>query len=262
MSEVIQSPANPKIKRLLRLREKRAREREGVILVEGRPEIDRYLETGYPVKEVYICPELVEDKDFLERLKVLVAPVTISRSAFTKLAYGHRLEGLVLVVPKPEIRAEDIPQKKQALFVVLEHLEKPGNLGAILRSADGVGADAVLVADPNVDVYNPNVIRASLGTIFSRPVLVSSNEEVLAFLKKRKVTVFAAAPEAAENYAQENLTSSAALVVGSEDKGLSDFWLQAADRKIRIPMRGKADSLNASVSTAIILYEILRQRNV
>ena len=261
MSSVIKSQVNPKIKRLVRLRDKRSRKREDAFLVEGRPEIDRFLETQQQIEEVYYCPKLMEDKQFLECFPKDVPQFEVDESVFAKFAYGHRMEGVVVVAKTPEHTLADVPLKKNPLYVVIEQVEKPGNLGAILRSCDGSGVDAIFLCDARVDLYNPNVIRASLGTIFSQCIVAESKEKIFDFLKEQNVQMCAATPDAKANYTEINWKQPLALVVGTESEGLTPFWLEKADQNIRIPMLGKADSLNVSVSTAIILYEMVRQRH-
>jgi TrmH family RNA methyltransferase len=186
----------------------------------------------------------------------------VSGKVMERLAYGDRHEGMVVLAKTPVLTLKDLRLSAQPLVVVLESLEKPGNLGAVLRTCDGAGVEAVLVCDPKTDVYNPNVIRSSTGVIFSIPVVCASPLEILSFLESRRIKICASTPIAQKLYSQVNFKGAWAVILGSETIGLSDFWLRRADLKIKIPMNGKADSLNVSISAAIILYEALRQRQM
>ena len=166
------------------------------------------------------------------------------------------------LAPTPVVRLKDLKLSSKGMVVVLESLEKPGNLGAVLRTCDGVGVEAVLVCDPKTDVYNPNVIRSSTGVIFKIPVVCANSVDIVSFLKSRKIKICASAPAASKLYTEVDLKGAWALVLGSEDQGLSDYWLEVADMTVKIPMKGLADSLNVSSAAAIILYEALRQRQI
>ena len=190
-----------------------------------------------------------------------IESVEVSAKVLEKLAYGERHEGIIAVIKTPLLSLKDLKLSKEPLVVVLESLEKPGNLGAVLRTCDGVGVEAVLVCDPKTDVYNPNVIRSSTGTIFSIPVVCGSSSEISSFLKSKKIKICASTPAATKSYTQADFKGAWALVLGSESEGLSDFWLKLADLTVKIPMNGLADSLNVSISAAVILYEALRQRS-
>ena len=267
MHNKITSLTNPHIKNVVDLRDRRERDRKGLTIVEGQREVARALEARVAFKELYICPEFLGDhrqeriwtpeKDFLN-----VPIFETTENVFSKISYGDRLEGILGICQPAQWQLRDLPQKKDALYVVVEAIEKPGNLGAIFRTCDGVNVDGILICDEATDVYNPNVIRASLGTVFSLKVAVGKPQEIFDFLKTRQVQVYATQPEAKTIYTKSNLKQSVALVFGNESEGLSDFWVKRADQHIQIPMRGKADSLNVSSSAAILLYEILRQRSI
>ena len=267
MHNKITSLTNPHIKNVVELRDRRERDRKGLTIVEGQREVARALEARVPFKELYICPELLGDhrqeriwtpeKDFLN-----VPIFETTKNVFSKMAYGDRLEGILGICQPTQWPLWNLPEKRDALYVVVEAIEKPGNLGAILRTCDGVNVDGILICDDGADVYNPNVIRASLGTVFSLKVAVGKPQEIFDFFKTRQVQVYATQPEAKTIYTKSNLKQSVALVFGSESEGLSDFWVKRADQHIQIPMRGKADSLNVSSSAAILLYETLRQRSI
>jgi len=262
-STKITSLSNPRVKHVVGLRNRKPRTESGLTLVEGQREIARALEAGVTFKEFYICCEWVDHSETLIKqfasLKVPVYETT--EAVFSKLSYGDRGEGVLAVCAPQPLSFKDFPSKARSLFVIVESVEKPGNLGAILRTCDGAGVDGVIICDGKTDIYNPNVIRASLGTVFSVKVVVSSNEEAMAFLRSKDIAVCATLPRAKTVYTKAKLTGALAVVVGSEQSGLTDFWVEHADCKVNIPMRGQADSLNVSASTAILLYETIRQRS-
>ena len=259
------SLTNPRVKELVRLRTAGHRKSSGVTIVDGAREVLRALGGGVKFREFYVCPELVgngeEEKQVKAKLSaanVLVLEVT--RSVFTKIAYGDRQEGVLGICETPKRSLADFRVGANALVVVVEQVEKPGNLGAILRTCDGAGVNGVLVCDSKTDLYNPNVIRASVGTIFTVNTVLCSAEEASCFLKNKGIKIYAASPGAHTIYTQMDLTGPVAFVLGGEQEGLSDFWEKNADARVKIPMRGAADSLNVSTSAAILIYEALRQR--
>jgi TrmH family RNA methyltransferase len=259
--EKITSLQNVLIKKVQTLREARQRRETGMTIIDGAREIQRAFEAGVILDKVFY----VKDKQtsLLEQLAARkIELVEASDQVMEKLAYGERHEGVIALAKTPVIGLKDLKLSSRAMVVVLESLEKPGNLGAVLRTCDGVGVEAVLVCDPKTDVYNPNVIRSSTGVIFSIPVVCDTFEGIGSFLKSREIKICASSPAARKSYTQADLTGSWALVLGSEDKGLSDPWLKLAQETVKIPMHGKADSLNVSISAAIILYEALRQRHI
>jgi len=241
------------------LREARERRKQGLTIIDGGREIKRAFEAGMVLDQVFYLQG--QHEDLLKKLRLRkVEAIEVAANVMEKLAYGERHEGIVAVARIPSLALNDLKLSPQPLVVVLESLEKPGNLGAILRTCDGVGVEAVLVCDPQTDIYNPNVIRASTGAVFNIPVAGAAAEEVLAFLKAKRIKICASTPVAQKLYTQVNLKGAWAVVLGSEDKGLSDFWLGAAEATVKIPMKGRADSLNVSIAAAVILYEALRQR--
>ena len=268
MHNKITSLTNPRVKNVVALRERRERDRNGLTIVEGAREVARALEARVSFKELYVCPDLLEGPHGEEKIWTpakgfLDVPIfETTKSVFTKMAYGDRLEGILGVCQPLRWQLQDLPQEKDALYVVVEGIEKPGNLGAILRTSDGVNVDGILISQEETDVYNPNVIRASLGTVFSVKVVVSKPDAIFEFLKTRKVQIYATQPQAKTIYTKVNFKQPLAIVLGSESKGLSDFWVKRSDVQMQIPMRGKADSLNVSSSAAIVLYETLRQRSL
>jgi len=255
----ITSLHNEGIKKAQVLREARERREQGVTIIDGAREIKRALEAGIIFDKVFYV-EGRQDALLKHLAGRRVETVEVSGKVMEKLAYGERHEGIVAIVKTPMLNLKDLKLSAQPLVVILESLEKPGNLGAILRTCDGVGVEAVLVCDPKTDVYNPNVIRSSTGVIFSIPVVCAPAGEISSFLKLKKIKICATTPAAKKLYTQVDLKGAWGLVMGSEDQGLSDHWLTLADMQIKIPMNGTADSLNVSTSAAVILYEALRQR--
>lgn len=264
-SPALASPSNPRIKAIARLRDRRERESTGLTLVDGAREVRRALDAGVAVVEAFVCEPLLAGEDARAALDALTArnvPVTTTTEpAFAKLAFGDRAEGIVAVVRAPSLRLADLRLPDDPLVVVVEGVEKPGNVGAVLRSADGAGADALIAASPRTDLANPNVIRASAGTIFAVPLAAAPSEEVLAWLGAHGLRVVAARVDADRPYTDANLTGPLALVLGSETDGLTASWRADGVEAVRLPMHGVADSLNVSVSAAILLYEARRQRD-
>lgn len=264
-AKIITSFQNPQIKKVIRLRDRKEREDTGLMIVEGAREVLRAKEAQINFQELYIC------RDFLSRfmddalLKSVEHNVTavfeLSKDIFSKISFGERREGIIAVCPQPQWTLNDFKLSQDPLVVVVEGIEKPGNLGAVLRTCDGAGVDGLLVCDAALDIYNPNAVRSSIGTIFSVPVISNSSGEILSFLKKNNLKICIASPQAKTIYTNVNFNIPLAVVVGSEQKGLSDFWKNRADVQAKIPMRGKADSLNVSATTAIFIYEVIRQRN-
>ena len=260
--ETITSLQNPKVKHILQLQEKsRERKRQGLFVVEGEREILLALEGGYSLALLFVCTQLKPLAERVEQnLSEAVKLFDLSKPVFDKLAYRENSDGLIAVVEAKPNRLETVKLSDNPFIVVLESVEKPGNLGAILRTADAAQADAVVVCDPLCDVYNPNAIRSSVGCLFTTQVAVSTSEEVLAWLQQHGIVAYAAELKASQWYHETDMSKACAVVMGTEADGLSDFWLQNADARIKIPMRGKIDSLNVSVSTAVLTFEAMRQR--
>jgi TrmH family RNA methyltransferase len=246
---VLESPRNPRVKAAAGLRDRRERERTDLTLVDGVRELTRALDAGVSIVEAFV------DED---RVSVL----TSTASVLDRLAFGDRSEGVVAVVRIPSTDLDAIALPEDPLLVVLEGLEKPGNVGAALRSADGAGADAVIAADPRTDLFNPNAIRASLGTIFTVPVAAAPSEDVRTWLTARGIRVVTAEVDAPHSYADADLTGPLAFVLGSEARGLTHRWRAESGDAVSLPMLGAADSLNVSVAAAVLLYEARRQRGL
>lgn len=259
----ITSPANPRIKQLVALRRRRARDESGVTLVEGRAEIELALAAGVRPRSVYYCPAL-QSRDgphLADRVREIGADVVrVSRPVFEKVSYREGPDGWLAVVPAVETSLAHLILGPTPLILACAGLEKPGNLGAILRTADAAGVAAVIAADPVADWGNPNVVRASKGTVFSVPVASATSTEALAWVAAHGLQIVAATPDATRLVTEADLTGPTVLAVGAEHAGLSADWLERADARVRIPMLGRADSLNVSASAAILAYEAVRQR--
>ena len=258
MKEVITSAQNPKIKEIIRLRKPRERRKENLIIIEGRQEIELARQAGLEIVELFYCQDFAGSKKIAGLSEEIITPVV--PAVFEKISYRENPDGFLVLARLKYLELGKIKLSQKPLIIILESLEKPGNLGAILRSADAAGADAVIVADPKTDIYNPNVIRASLGTVFTNQVAAASTEEARNWLAKNKIKSLAATPEAKKIYTEADYKGAVAIIMGEEHPGLSKDWLEKVDEKIKIPMRGKIDSLNVSASTAIILFEAVRQR--
>ena len=257
---VIESPSNPRIKDALALRERRARDATGLTLVDGGREAARALETGVELDTAFVCPALVTTDDARLAVDLAGGRVTeVSQRAFGRLAYGDRSDGVVLVVRPRSRSLDELELPAEPLVVVTEDVEKPGNVGAILRSADGAGADAV-IAVGGTDLFNPNVIRASVGTVFSLPVVAATAAEVTAWLRASGIRAVATRVDAARLHVDADLTGPLAIVFGSESTGLTRAWDDDVVETVRLPMEGMADSLNVSAAAAVLLYEAWRQR--
>ena len=297
MVERITSAQNPKVKELLALQEKsRLRRERGLFVVEGRRELEHCLAAGFTIDTIFYCPSIYGDilpdwgglsragdgyglqaaKSFtpsgecsLQTIAIpdLATPVSgvriieVTPELYGKIAYRGGTEGIIAEVRSRDLALEDLKLRPEPLVVVLESGEKPGNLGAVLRSADAAGADAVIVCDPLTDLYNPNLIRSSLGGIFTVPCVATDSPSAIAWLKKQGIRILTAQLQDSVWYYDSDMKGGTAIVIGTESTGLTQQWREAADEHIRIPMLGRLDSLNASVSAAILLFEAVRQRN-
>lgn len=255
---MITSTQNPRIKHLLLLQQKSAQRRaDGLFVVEGRREVEHCLEAGYTLRTAFVC-EGIADVPFSLLQGVEIVPV--ASNVYERIAYRGGTEGIIAIVEERKIALRDLKLSASPLIVVLESVEKPGNLGAVLRSADAAGADAVVVCDPLTDLYNPNLIRSAIGAVFTVPCVACSTEECIAFFKEKGIKVLTAQLQDSKLYYDTPMTGPTAIVMGTEATGLTDLWRKAADAHIRIPMLGRLDSLNVSVSAAILLFEAVRQR--
>lgn len=271
--ELISSLQNPKIKRLVALQQKSSERRKaGVFVVEGQREIMHCISACLEIETIFFCPAIMNagDREGLHRSNADVDAQSLLNKAktifkvtanvYNKIAYRGGTEGIMAVVNTPTHSLAELPTESAPLYVVLEKVEKPGNLGAILRSADAAGATSVIVCDPLTDLYNPNLIRSSIGAIFNVPVATCTSEECILWLKSHGVTILTAQLQDSHLYYDTDMRRPTAIVMGTEATGLTPQWREAADAHIRIPMLGRLDSLNVSVSAAILLFEAVRQR--
>lgn len=261
------SATNPRLKSLIALRKRRTREAEGLTVIEGYEEFALALAAGVRPREVFVCDELMLDparqQDVVEQARAAGSHImTVARAAFEKVAYREGPDGFLAVVPSVQAHPRELQLPENPLILVAEGVEKPGNLGAMLRTADAVGADAVIAADPVTDWGNPNVVRGSKGTVFSVPVASASTAETLEWLAERGIPLIAATPDTSVMHTDLDYTGPVAIAVGTEKYGLTDAALAAADTRVRIPMVGQVNSLNVATSAAILLYEVIRQRGV
>jgi len=261
----INSTKNPRIKALVHLRIKRHRDKTGLILIEGIKELALAVRRGIRIEEIYCSTGGFRHEGSMEGLIDLKGSgkpklFEVSDRVFERISYRGGSSGVVAVAKKPELSLDGMPIRENPLYIVMDDVEKPGNLGAILRSADGAGAAGVITSDGKTDLYNPNVIRASLGTVFTVPTAAAAADEAIAWLKSRGIRIVVTTPAADTPYTEADLTGPTAIVVGSEDRGVGRDWLDAADIAVRIPMHGAADSLNVAQSATILAYEALRQR--
>ncbi|MEY2877854.1 MAG: hypothetical protein RLZZ15_234 [Verrucomicrobiota bacterium] len=265
-AEKISSLQNPRVKQLVRLRDRRPRDEAGVFLVEGYREIRRALEKGVALAEIYFSPAwfLGENEPALiaQAAAAGAQAFELTQEAFAKVAYRERPDGLLAVAPQWHRTLDALVLPPAPLLLVVEAIEKPGNLGTILRSADAAGCDAVIVCDPVTDIFNPNVVRASTGVLFSVPLVVAESAPVRDWLRAKNIRAVATTPAAETTYSDADLRGPLAIVMGSEQYGLSEFWLKHCDLPVRIPMAGQADSLNVAMATIITLFEAVRQRRM
>jgi RNA methyltransferase, TrmH family len=253
----ITSLQNPRVKQMVKLRDdKKQRQREGLMLVEGYDEISLALDAGHLPHTILSAPDLIR-----RQLRETAAEsLTVSQAVFEKMSQRENPDGWLAVFPIPRLSLEDLKLGASPLIIIAEAIEKPGNLGAILRTADAAQVDAVLACDPRVDAYSPNVVRASRGTVFTVPVVETRNSQALIYLQERGIQILAATPSADVEYTRLDLQGPLAVAVGTEDLGLSSFWMDRANMRVKIPMMGKVNSLNVSIATALIVYEAVRQR--
>jgi RNA methyltransferase, TrmH family len=260
MHFLITSTQNPKIKSLLALEKPRERRKQQLFLVEGAKEIRLAIEAGYKIGNIFFCEEIInkEESEFVFAQDKSLIPV--SRDVFEKIAVRESSGGMLAVAEQKTHRLEEIKLSKNPLLLILESVEKPGNLGAILRTADAAGIDAVIICDPQTDFYNPNVIRSSVGCVFTTQIAAATSEETIAWLKKENISIFCTYLKDSKPYHEINFTTPSAIVMGTEATGLSDIWVRHSTANIIIPMSGKIDSMNVSTCAAVVVFEAKRQR--
>lgn len=260
--ERITSLQNTKIKNLVKLSKKKERLIQNLFILEGARELSLALSANYSIDSVFVCPELFEKSEYPDVLDTIPKSIIqeVNQNVFEKVAYREGSDGLIALLTPKKHTLNNLKLSDTPFIIILEAVEKPGNLGAILRTADASKADAVIICDPLSDIYNPNTIRSSVGCLFTTQVATCTSEEALKWLSEHKITSFAAELQASQWYQDTDFTIPSAIIMGTEADGLTDFWLKRANARIKIPMRGAIDSLNVSVSTAIITFEAMRQR--
>jgi len=257
----ITSVQNPYIKSLVQLQEKaKVRKQTGTFLIEGQREIELALKGGYEIETILICTDLAQPSENLNIQKSKHQLIEISKEVYQKLAYRDTTEGILAIAKTKSLALSDLKLSKNPLILVVEAIEKPGNVGAILRTADAANIDAVIIANPKSDLYNPNIVRSSVGCLFTRQIAVGTTEEVIAYLKANNITIYSATLQDSTEYHTQDYTTPTALVVGTEATGLSEKWRTESTKNIIIPMQGEIDSMNVSVAAAILLFEAKRQR--
>ncbi|MHA7060167.1 TrmH family RNA methyltransferase [Aquimarina sp. M1] len=266
MDTQITSHQNPKIKFLHQLKEKsKVRKKEHCFVIEGKREISLAISGGYQLEQIYYCTSIISKEEVLLIVEVNCNPITffeISIDIYQKLSHRSTTEGILAVAISKEISISGLKlPTKNPLILVAESPEKPGNIGALLRTADAAKVDAFLIANPKTDIYNPNIIRSSVGCVFTNKIASGTTAEILHFLKERKINIYGAALQSSENYYTQNYNKPTAIIVGTEDKGLTDEWLKNTTQNIKIPMSGVIDSMNVSVAAGILIFEAKRQRN-
>lgn len=265
MINAITSPKNPLIKEILNLQSKsKERKQQKIIVIEGKKEISQAVEAKLTFQKILFCPTIIsiEEVEEITKKQFHTAEIyEVSEAVFSKISYRETTGGLVILADMPDNKIDDLPVKEQSVYIILEAVEKPGNLGAICRVADAAKVDGIIICDPHTDIYNPNAIRSSLGCVFTVNVVNSTFEETTQWLKKNQITSYAAELTASTFYHKLDLKGKIALVFGTEATGLTDKWINGADKRIKIPMGGVIDSLNVTTSVAIMVFEAMRQRD-
>jgi TrmH family RNA methyltransferase len=264
---MITSKQNSRIKYLTKLQQKKYRDKYNETIIEGYYALKFAIENNHPIKELYFCEELLRNKfdnhELISNFRNKDIPIQeISKSAYMKITEIYSPEGLLALAPKKSFKLKELPEANNPIYIVIESIEKLNSLGGVIRIAETAGATGVIVADERADIYNPAVIRSSLGAFFSINIAISSSEEAISWLKDKQIKILATTPHAKNNYTQINYKQGIAIAMGTEYLGLSKTWLNSADEKILIPMKGQVNSLSVSSTTAIITYEALRQRSL
>ncbi|TMM31131.1 RNA methyltransferase [Polaribacter aestuariivivens] len=258
----ITSIHNSYIKELQKLQEKsKERKKKKLFLIEGKREISLAIKANYDFETILFVEEIITKKEVLDLFNGKTNSIIISKEVYQKLAYRGSTEGIIAVVKAKDFSLQNIKfQTKNPLILIAESIEKPGNIGALLRTADAANLDAVFIANPKSDLYNANIIRSSIGCVFTNQIAIGTSEEIITFLQEKEISIYAATLQNSNEYYKENYIKPTAIVVGTEATGLSDIWREKATQNINIPMQGEIDSMNVSVSAAIILFEAKRQR--
>ena len=259
----ITSVQNPFIKNLIQLQEKvKGRKQSGTFLIEGKREVELAIKGGYEIETVLFLSEMIPEKDILKLIKNNAECIEISKEVYQKLAYRDSTEGIIAIAKSKSLSLSDLKLSQNPLILVAEAPEKPGNIGALLRTADAANLDAVIIANPKSDLYNPNIVRSSVGCLFTRQIATGSTSEIIEFLKEKNINIYCATLQNSTSYDTQDYTKPTALVVGAEDIGLSQEWRNNATQNIIIPMEGQIDSMNVSVAAAILIFEAKRQRKI
>ncbi|GAB3725293.1 TrmH family RNA methyltransferase [Flavobacterium koreense] len=257
----ITSIQNPLIKSLVLLQEKaKARKQSGTFLIEGKREIELAIKGNYQLETILFLPELITENEINKLVKSKVELIEITKEVYQKLAYRDTTEGILAIAKTKTLSLNDLKLPENALILVMESIEKPGNIGAMLRTCDAANIDAVIIANPKTDLYNPNIVRSSVGCLFTNQIATDTTENVIQFLKDKKIAIFGATLQNSNFYHTQDYTTASALVVGTEATGLTQAWRDNATQNIIIPMQGEIDSMNVSVASAILLFEAKRQR--
>ncbi len=261
----INSLQNPFVKKVLLLKKKsRERKKSGLFVLEGQRELELALKAGYGIETLFFYGDIISENEVLgliNEFEHIPELIGVSRKVYQKLAYRKTTEGIVAIARSKQHTLEGLTFKtKNPLILIAEAPEKPGNIGALLRTADAAKLDAVIIADPKGDLYSPNIIRSSVGCLFTNPIAIGSTPEIIEFLTKKNIAIYCAALSASENYTKVDYKNATAIIVGTESEGLTDQWPNSSTQNIIIPMRGEIDSMNVSVSAAIIIFEAIRQR--
>lgn len=260
MHPKITSTQNPKVKNLLALEKPRERRKQQVFVIEGAKEIGLALEAGYVIDSIFFCEEIISLNEVSKHIKDDTLLIPVSQEVFDKIAVRENSGGMIAVAAQKLHTLDQLTLSENPLVLVLESVEKPGNLGAVLRTADASGVDAVIICDPQTDFYNPNVIRSSIGCVFTKQVAAANSEETIAWLKKNNISIYCTYLKASKSYHLTDYTKPSAIVMGTEATGLSEIWVKNADANIIIPMQGKIDSMNVSTAAAVVVFEAKRQR--
>jgi len=261
MTPDISSTKNPKIKNLIALQKPRERKEQQAFVIEGIREISLAQQSGFEITDLFVCSKLYSPDSAYPISQKGLSVYDLSEEVFSKTAYREGAGGVIAVAKTKPLTLQSLPKAENPIFLVLENVEKPGNIGAMLRTADAAGLSGVIVCDPATDFYNPNVVRSSVGCLFTVPVAATTPEEALIFFKQRGISTYAAAlTKNSGPYHQFDYTQPTAFLLGAESTGLSEFWLRNADSQVIIPMRGKIDSMNVSNAAAVLIFEAMRQR--
>ena len=263
----ISSLQNAVVKKVLLLKDKsRERKKTGLFILEGQRELKFALKYRYTVETIFFCSDIISEKNVIALVNIAVSTVEIieiSKDVYKKIAYRETTEGIVVIAKSKPHSLDQLEFKTNTpLLLIAEALEKPGNIGALLRTADAANLDAVIIANPKSDIYNPNIIRSSVGCVFTTNIAIGSTAKIIAYLKENDISIYCAVPSASKKHTNIDYTSASAIVIGTESAGLSKEWLESVAQNIAIPMQGEIDSINVSVSAAILIFEAKRQRGI